>query len=329
MIRAYAPIAIATAVLACVPVLFAGSPSMMTVVTAGLVFAAYAIAFNLIFGSTGQLFLCTGALAGIGGFGSAILSDRLGVPMVLSIGIAGAAASVVGGALSWVAVSRSLGTIFTGIVTLTFSLAFQNFVLGRGDLTGGENGLRISAGSDGVLDHQVAPYYVFLALVAVYLVLFRRIQRSRMGWAFRALRDDEVAAKLAGVAVARYRIYAGAIGSAMLGVAGAVFAHHRSFIGTTTYGFANVDIRVLVMVAFGGIGSLLGPILGATAFTALDEVLVDYAQLREVLYGVVSVVLFLGFRRGAAPTIVDSWNRRSSRWSVAKRADSAPEADSR
>ncbi len=307
--RDFAPIAVVAVLLALVPLNFHDSRSMMTVIIAGMLFLSYTIAFNVIFGSTGQLFLCTGALAGIGGFGSVILSDRVGIPMTLSIVLAGAVAAVFGGLLSWIAVSRSLDTIFTGIVTLAFSLSFQNFVLGRRDLTGGENGLRVEAGKDGLLDTQVKPYYVFLALAVAYLILFRLLQRSHIGWAFRALRDDEVAAELSGVDVTRYRVYAGIIGSAMLGVAGAIFAHHRGFIGTSTYSFGSVDVRVLVMLAFGGIGTLIGPVLGAAVFTILDEILVSYAQLREVLYGVVTVGLFLGFRQGVIPALSSLWDR--------------------
>lgn len=303
VVRDFAPIAIVAALLALLPINYEDSNSTMTVIIAGMLFVAYTTAFNIIFGSTGQLFLCTGALAGIGGFSSAILSDRVGIPMVISIVLAGMAAGLVGGVLSWIAVSRSLDTIFIGIVTLAFSLSYQNFVLGRRDLTGGENGLRVEAGTDTILSDQVKPYYVFLALVVVYLVLYRVLQRSHIGWAFRSLRDDEVAAELAGVDVTRYRVYAGLIGSTMLGVAGAIFAHHRGFIGTSTYAFGNVDVRVIVMLAFGGIGSMLGPVLGAVVLTILDEVLTSYAQLREVLYGVVIVALFLGFRRGVIPTV--------------------------
>lgn len=302
-VRAYGPIVLVLGVLALVPLQFGDSRSMMTVVTTGLAFGAYAIAFNLIFGSTGQLFLCVGALAGIGGFGSAILSERLEIPFVLTMVIGAVLAGLFGALLSWVAVSRSLDTIFTGIVTLAFSLSFENFVLGRQDLTGGENGLRLSAADGSILDGLVSPYYVFLALVGAYLVLFRVIQASHLGWAFRALRDDEVAAELSGIDVARYRIYAGFIGSTMLGLTGALFAHYRSFIGDSTYAFGNVDVRVLVMAALGGLGTILGPILGATVFTVLDELLVDYAQLREIIYGVVTLVLFLAFRQGAVPVI--------------------------
>jgi len=312
-VRDFAPIAAVAVVLGLLPIGYYDSRSMMTVITVGALFVSYTVAFNVIFGSTGQLFLCTGALAGIGGFTSAILSDRVGVPMLVSIVLAGALAAFIGGLLSWIAVSRSLDTIFIGIVTLAFSLSFQNFILGRRDLTGGENGLRIEAGSTTILDDQVAPYYVFLGLATFYLVLYKLVQRSHIGWAFRALRDDEVAAELAGIDVTRYRVYAGLIGSAMLGIAGAIFAHHRGFIGTSTYSFGSVDVRVLVMLAFGGIGTLLGPVLGAIVFTILDELLFFQAQLREVLYGIVTVVLFLGFRRGAIPTVSSAWQRKRAR----------------
>lgn len=305
MLRSYGSIAAVIGLLALVPLWFSDSRSMMVVITTGLLFACYTIAFNLIFGSTGQLFLCVGALAGIGGFGSAILSERVGLPFLLSMPLAALVAGVFGALLSWVAVRRSLDTIFTGIVTLAFSLSYENFVLGRSDLTGGEDGLRIAAGSETIVGGQVSPYYVFLGLVAVYLVIYHLIQRSHMGWAFQALRDDEVAAELAGVDVARYRVLAGWIGAMMLGLAGALFAHYRGFIGDSTYAFGNVDVRVLVMLALGGIGSLLGPILGAVVFTVVDELLVDYAQLREVIYGVVTVVLFLSFRQGVVPAIGD------------------------
>lgn len=306
----FLPIAVIAGLLALVPLFFSDSKSMMTVVTTGLLFASYGVAFNIIFGSTGQLFLCVGALAGIGGYTSAILSDRLGVPMLISMLIAGAAAAAIGGLLSWVAVSRSLDTIFTGIVTLAFSLSYESFIIGKGDLTGGENGLPITAGSGTLLRDTVKPFYMFLGLLVLYLVAYRIIQRSHVGWAFKALKDDEVAAELAGVDVTRYRVYAGIIGSLMLGIAGALFAHYRGFIGDTTYSFGAVDVRTLVMLSFGGIGTLLGPVIGAVVFTVLDELLDSYAQLREVLYGIITIVLFLGFRRGLVPAITSRLKKR-------------------
>jgi ribose/xylose/arabinose/galactoside ABC-type transport system permease subunit len=75
-----------------------------------------------------------------------------------------------------------------------------------------------------------------------FLLVFRALQLSHIGWAFRALRDDEVAAELAGVDVSRYRIYAATIGSAMIGLTGALFAYSSSFISPATYSFDRVDV---------------------------------------------------------------------------------------
>ena len=123
------------------------------------------------------------------------------------------------------------------------------------------------------------------------------LQLSHFGWAFRALRDDEVAAELAGVNVSRYRIYAATIGSAMIGLTGALLAYSAGFISPATYSFDRVDVRVLVMVAFGGLGTLLGPVIGASVFAVLDERLTASLELREVLYGVFVIAIFLFFRR--------------------------------
>lgn len=305
----FIPIAVVGAVLALVPLWLGDSRVLMGVAVLGLAFACYTIGFNLIFGSTGQLFLCVGALAGIGGYGAAILADNVGLPIVVSILIATIVATLTGGLLSFVAVQRSLGVIFTGIVTLIFSMSFDALLLGLSELTGGDTGRLIDAGSDTFLREQIPPYYVMLALVLLFLLVHGLLQRSYIGWAFRALRDDEVAAKLAGVDVARYRVYAALIGAAMLGLAGSVYAFTEGRISPTTFGFGQVDVVVLVMLAFGGIGSLFGPILGAVTFTVVDEILIDFGQLRQVAYGILVITLFLWMPRGLIPTVASLWRR--------------------
>jgi branched-chain amino acid transport system permease protein len=295
--------------LALVPLWTGDSRVLMGVAVLGLTFACYTIGFNVIFGSTGQLFLCVGALAGIGGYGGVILADTVGLPIIVSILLATVAASLTGGLLSFVAVRRSLGVIFTGIITLIFTLSFDALLLGLGELTGGENGFLLKAGADLFLREQIPPYYLMLALVLAFLAVHGLLRRSRIGWAFRALRDDEIAAELAGVDVARYRVYAALIGAAMLGLAGSTYAFTEGRISPTTYGFAHVDVVVLVMLAFGGIGTLFGPIAGAVTFTIIDELLIDFGQLRQVAYGSLVIALFLWMRRGLIPTVASLWRR--------------------
>ncbi len=289
--------------LAVVPAWIGDSRVLMGVAVLGLTFGCYTIGFNVIFGSAGQLFLCVGALAGIGGYGAAILADTVGLPMIAAILVATVAASLSGGLLSWIAVRRSLGVIFTGIITLIFSLTFDALLLGLGEHTGGENGFLIETGADTFLREQIPPYYVMLVLVLAFLTVHGLLRRSHVGWAWRALRDDEVAAELTGVDVARYRVYAALVGAAMLGLAGATYAFTEGRISPNTFGFVHVDIIVIVMLGFGGIGTLFGPIVGAATFTVVNEVLIDFGQLRVLIYGTLIVLLFLFLPKGVIPTV--------------------------
>ena len=299
------PILVTAGILAVLPpIWFGDSPYTTSLAVQALVFASYGVGFNLIFGSTNQLFLCVGALAGIGGYAAAILADRTSLPVVVGVAVGTVCAAIVGGLLSWIAVRRSLGVIFTGIVTLVFSLGFANLLLGQREWTGSENGLFVEGIPERLRDDRVGGYYLFAGLLIVFLVVFRALQLSHVGWAFRALRDDEVAAELAGVNVSRYRIYAATIGSAMIGLTGAVLAYSMGFISPATYSFDRVDVRVLVFVAFGGLGTLLGPVIGASVFAILDEQLTASLETREVLYGVFIIAIFLGFRRGVVHAVV-------------------------
>lgn len=303
------PVSAVGAALALVPLWLGDSRVLMGVAVLGLAFACYTIGFNVIFGSTGQLFLCVGALAGIGGFGATILADNVGLPMVLSILLATLASTVIGGLLSYVAVRRSLGVIFTGIVTLIFTLSFDALLLGLTSLTGGDTGRLIDAGSDTFLRDRIPPYYLMLALMLLFLLIHGLLRRSHIGWAFRALRDDEVAAELAGVDVARYRVYGALIGAAMLGLAGSTYVFTEGRISPNTFGFGHVDVVVLVMLAFGGVGTLFGPIVGAVVFTIVDEALIDFGQLRQVAYGILVIILFLWLPRGLLPSAGSLWRR--------------------
>jgi len=309
LLRLLIPIAVVGALLALVPLWVGDSRVLMGVAVLGLAFACYAIGFNVIFGSTGQLFLCVGALAGIGGYGGAILADTVGLPIVVSILVATLVATLTGGLLSYVAVRRSLGVIFTGIVTLIFTLSFDALLLGLTEYTGGDTGRLLESGTDTFLREQIPPYYLMLALVLFFLLVHGLLRRSHIGWAFRALRDDEIAAELAGVDVARYRVYAALIGAAMLGLAGSTYAFTEGRLSPTTFGFGQVDVVVLVMLAFGGIGTLFGPIFGAITFTIVDEVLIEFGQLRHVVYGALIIALFLWMPRGLIPTVTSLWHR--------------------
>ena len=273
-------------------------------------FASFGVGFNLIFGSTNQLFLCVGALAGVGGYGAAILSAETSLPMAAGVAVGTASAAIIGGLLSWVAVRRSLGRHLhrrrhAGVLARVRRPAPRS-ARPDGSRDRSRRELRLPAD---LADDRVGGYYLFAGLLVSFLIVFRVLQLSHVGWAFRALRDDEVAAELAGVNVARYRIYAATAGSAMIGLTGALYAYSSGFISPSTYAFDRVDVRVLVFVAFGGLGTLLGPVIGATVFAFVDERLTTSPQLREVLYGVFLIAIFLGFRKGVVHAFVALYNR--------------------
>jgi branched-chain amino acid transport system permease protein len=303
--RAYLPVIGAAVVLAIVPLVIGDSRYLLGIAVLGLAYAGYGVGFNIIFGNTNQLFLCLGALAGVGAYGTTILGNEAELSMLVAIPASVLVAALLGAAFSWVSVRRRLDVIFVGIITLAFSLVFTNLLLGQRNLTGGETGTVVLYDAGIVGARGIGAYYVFLGVLVAYLALHRWLQRSHVGWAFRALRDDELAAELAGIDVARYKVLAGVIGSAMIGLMGALYANYEGFISPTTFELGNVDVPVLVMLAFGGIGTLLAPVVGSAVFTVVDEVLRPLSQLRITVYGVILLALFLGFRRGVIPTVGD------------------------
>lgn len=300
--RAYGQVAMLVAALALVPLLLRGSSHLLALAVAGLALACYGVALNLLLGLSGQLFLCLGALAGLAAYTSAALGD-IGWPVAVAMLSGVALATAVGALLSWVAVRRRLTAILLGVVTLAASLVFHNLLLGARDLTGGETGRAVGEAGRGLATSRPAAYVALLALLAACLVTFRIVQRSRLGLACRALRDDPVAAELAGVDVVRSRVAVAAIGSAMLGAAGVLYAYQEGFVSPATFAFAHVDVRVLVAVSFGGLGTLSGPLAGAAVLAFVDEALRQLGQLRLAVYGAVLLALFLGLRRGAVPTL--------------------------
>ena len=110
----------------------------------------------------------------------------------------------------------------------------------------------------------------------------------------------------------------------MIGLTGAVWAYSSGFVNPSTYAFDYVDVRVLVLVAFGGLGTLLGPVLGAGVFAVVDEQLSSSLQLRELFYGAFVIAIFLGFRRGVIPAFVDLVRRLGAE--AAARPGGAPAA---
>lgn len=294
----YAALLVVAVLLALVPLATGGSPYYLRITTLMLVYMTYAVAFNMIFGHTRQLFLCLGALTGSSAYLSVVLTKELALSPWLTIPLGTLLAGCLGGLFSYVSVRRGLGVIFLGIVTLAFSLIFYNVVLGLREFTNGETGIVTRGLGAGVLERSPSNYYIFLALLLVSLLLYHVLMSSRIGVAFRALSDDELTAELAGVDVTRYKVLAASLGSLLMGMVGAFYAYYNGLISPAMFTLAHVDIVVLITLLLGGMGTLLGPILGGAAFMAIDELVRPFGQLNVLVYGALLIVLFLSFREG-------------------------------
>jgi branched-chain amino acid transport system permease protein len=273
------------------------------ITTLMLVMIVYTVAFNIVFGHTRQLFLCLGALAGLSAYVSVLLMREVRLAPAAAIALGTLSTAALGASLSYVAARRGLGVIFVGIVTLVVSLIFQNLLLGLRRYTNGETGIVTEGLGLGLGTHAIAAYYVFLALLLIALGVYQWLMGGRPGLAFGALSEDEMTAELAGIDVTRYKVLAATIGSGIIGLAGALFADVNGFISPTVFTLAHVDIVVLIALLLGGMRTLLGPVIGAAAFTLIDELVRPFGQATVLAYGVLLIVLFLAFRQGLVPFV--------------------------
>ena len=294
----YADLVLLAVLLALVPVIAAGSPYYLRIATLAVVYMGWTVAFNLMFGHTKQLFLCLGALAGSAAYAAAVLSQQLLLSPWITVPVGVAVAAGLGALFSYVSVLRGLGVIFLGIVTLAFSLIFQNLVLGLRQLTNGETGLVTRGLGFTLLDHPVAAYYVFVVVLALALLVYCSVMGSRMGFAFRALSDDELTAELSGIDITACKVIAAALGSATIGLGGTLYGFYNGIISPSLFSFVNVDIPVLISLLLGGMRTRLGPIVGAAAFAVIEEFIRPFGQLNLLVDGILLIVLFIAFREG-------------------------------
>jgi ABC-type branched-subunit amino acid transport system ATPase component/ABC-type branched-subunit amino acid transport system permease subunit len=236
--------------------------------------------------SCGLLSLTNAAFMGIGAYVSALLTLNAdwAFPAVLAAG--GIAPALV--ALLIGAPVLRLSGVYLAMATLAFGEVVRITVLNL-DITGGPEGLNgIPLATEGW-------HIALLLALAVYGLA--RLRRSRIGRAFEAIKEDEVAARLMGIPVDRYKLLAFVLGGFIAGIAGALNAHFTFFISPREYGFeAAVDI--LTMAVLGGTGSLLGPVLGAGILTLLPELLRSLHDFRSLVNGAVLVLVVLFLPKG-------------------------------
>jgi branched-chain amino acid transport system permease protein len=144
-------------------------------------------------------------------------------------------------------------------------------------------------------------YWLFLAFVVVWIVAINLLNRSRIGRAWVAIREDEIAAAAMGVPVVRMKLAAFAIGACTAGVGGVIYAEQVNFISPPTFGVIQ-SILILTMVVVGGMGSIAGAILGAATVVLLPEIFRGFADYRFFLFGFVLVVIMIFRPQGLLPS---------------------------
>jgi branched-chain amino acid transport system permease protein len=213
--------------------------------------------------SCGLLSLANAAFMGIGAYAAALISMMTGLSFPLALAIGGILPALV--ALVIGIPTLRLSGVYLAMATLGFGEVVRVIVLNM-DITGGPLGL------NGI--PLKTEWWHIVLLLAATLYILARIRRSKIGRAFEAIKEDEVAARLMGVNVAGYKLLAFVIGAAIAGVAGGLNAHYTFTIGPGNYAFENA-VEILTMAVFGGTSTLIGPTLGGMILTLLPEALRD------------------------------------------------------
>lgn len=230
--------------------------------------------------ASGQLSLGNAAFMAIGAYVSSILTVKLGVPLIPAIAI-----GVIGGSLAGVLVgfpALRLRGIYLAMLTIGVEESIQLFLVNF-EPVGGSMGMRGMLGTTEV---------VVLSCVGVVLVFLWRLETSRLGRAFAAVRDDEVAASVMGLNTTYIKVLSFAIGSAIASLAGAVFAHYMFYIEPANFDILR-SLTPVFFVIFGGGQTFWGPAFGAIVLTLLPEYARSIASWRNSVYGIVILVMII------------------------------------
>lgn len=277
------------------------------VLIVSLFYVMMAASWNLLAGYTGQVSFGHAAMAGIGAYTSGILAAKAGVNPWIGVAAGTLLAALLGLGLG--ALCLKMGGIYLSLTTLAFSQILHILIVNEYEVTRGTMGLQVP----GLLPEysKLAYYYILLAAaVLVLLILYRMIQ-SNLGLNFRAVQNDETAARAVGVRVLHLRVLAFTVASAMAGFAGGLYGHYLLLI-TPEIPSLDLQFYVLAMTVIGGMGSFVGPIVGAFAINILAEKIRDYGEYHVLVFGLVALIV----ARFAPEGLIGVWRslrRRSAR----------------
>jgi branched-chain amino acid transport system permease protein len=289
-----------------IPILLGRSPYYITVLTNAAVLAFISLGVWITF-SIGRMNLAQGAFALAGGYVTAILSTRYGVPFWLCLPLSGLASAVLGALVGW-PVLRLKGVYFA-MITLSLTEAIRLAALNGGAITNGATGI-VSIprpGAIALFGITIVPefngadplpfYFLASALLLLGIVGVWRLSTSRLGWVFRSLRQNEDLATSIGINVAKYRVIAFAICCFMGGIGGAFFAAYHQNIYPATYTIAD-SVNFMLYCFLGGLGYILGPVVGAFLLVLAFELLHAVQDYQTLIYGILMIACMLWLPNG-------------------------------
>ena len=287
----YAVAAVIAAFLCALPYLLTNA-YLLRVATLVGIYVVLVSGLNVIIGFSGMFSLGHAAFYGIGAYTSAMVTTMAGWSFWTALPVAGIVAAFFG-SLIGLATLR-LRRVFLAFTTLGFGEITRIVILNwraftRGPL--GIAGIPVPAFLGRQFDGR-GYYYLILVLSALTVAIVYRVYTSRVGRALIAIREDETAATSMGINVFGYKVLAFTLGCFFAGIAGSFFAHFQRFISADS--FANLEsFAIITMVALGGTGSIVGPILGAGILVVLPEMFRVLAQYRGVIYGLTLIVVIV------------------------------------
>jgi branched-chain amino acid transport system permease protein len=285
-----------------------------------------AIGLNILIGYTGQISIGHAAFLAVGAYTTAILEAQLALPFYLAIPVAALVTAVFG--LLFGLPSLRLKGLYLAIATLAAHFITTYVIIHWEGMTGGVLGLLVPAPTlfGLALDSDARIFYVIFACVIPAAFFAKNLFRTKVGRAFIAIRDRDVAAQVIGVRLFKYKLLAFSISSFYAGIAGGLMAHHSRILFPDAFTLL-VAIDYLAMIIIGGMGSILGSILGAVFMTLLPELLKLtatslsgvypqsfglIASSRDVIFGL-AIITFLIFEPEGLARI---WSRARTYWKL-------------
>lgn len=290
------------------PLAFSGSYLMNVLVFVGI-HTLLAVALNLLLGYAGQISLGHAAFFGLGAYGSAILSTTYDwnpwlAMLVVAVVVGGLTFAIGFPILKLKGHYLAMATLGMGIIVY---IVFNEWV----DITGGPSGFsgipNLELGPL-VFDSDLKNYYLVWTFVLGCVLLSVNLANSRIGRAFRAIHDAEVAARVMGVNARLLKVQVFALSAMICAIAGSLYAHVMTFIAPPSFGF-NISVELLTMVVIGGLGSIYGSFLGALLLTMLPEFLRFMHDYDIVFYGGLLMVMTIFMPGGLVRGIPDLFRK--------------------